>query len=101
MLRQKQANLLESLYKVVLHRKGIVVAENFLMSLLDQDAVTRPAINSFISSFLGNDVYVNTYLRYSDLSKWLSTMEEVVIDDLISKYEEGLTWYPIENKRPS
>lgn len=99
MLRQKNAPLLELLYKVALHRKGVVVAESFLTSLLDQDAVTRPLINAFISSFLETDVYVNKHLTGKNDDKWLIAMEESIMDILIKKYEEVLTWQLTEKKQ--
>ncbi len=92
MLRQKQATLLEGLYKVALHHKGVVVAEELLQSLLDQDAVTRSGINSFISSFLGTDVYVIKHLAGKSEENWLTALDEFVMDILIKKYEEVLTW---------
>lgn len=98
MLRQKQAKLLEALYGSLSKRKGVVVAEEFLQSLLDQDAVTCPDLNSFISSFLGTDVYVNKHLSGKSIDNWILAMEEFVMDILVKKYEEVLTWQVTEKK---
>lgn len=96
MLRQKQAKLLEEIYQVACKRKGVMVAESLLQSLLDRDAVTRPLINSFISSFLGSNVYVIKYLVNKSEDQWLKAFEESIVDILMEKYEEVLTWVAIE-----
>jgi hypothetical protein len=92
MLRQKHAKLLDGLFHLVSNRKGLVVAEEFLQSLLEEDAVTRPLIKQYLISYLGLDMYVNKYLDLKDPDLWLKAVDEFLMDSLIEKYDEVLTW---------
>lgn len=98
MLRQKQASLIDSLFYLVGKHKNISAAEEFLQLLLEMDAVTRPLINKYISSYLGSDMYVIKHLVGKNEDSWLVAMDEFVMGTLIEKYEEVMTWAIIEKK---
>lgn len=98
MLRQKQAKLIDGLFHLVGKHKNISVAEEFLQLLLEMDAVTRPLINNYISSYLGSDMYVIKHLKGKNDDTWLVALDEFVMETLIEKYEEVMTWALLEKK---
>lgn len=98
MLKQKQAKLLDNLFLLVGKHKSISVAEELLQLLLEKGAVTRPLINNYISSYLGTDMYVIKHLVGKTEDTWITALDEFVMDTLIKKYEEVLTWALIEKK---
>lgn len=93
MLRQKQAPLLNAVYKSVANEKGTKAAEDLLLSLLDSDATSRVSISKYFSSFLQKDAYVNIHLNNDSL--WLEHLNDVLLTELIHKYEELGSWKPI------